>query len=126
MGALDLIQLQRPSERLQDLVGDPAGVAALKARVVLDRDAGQQGYFLPAQPGHPPVPAVGRKAGLGGVSLARRVVRNWRISARTSLRLATLPSLPGAGGGKGVPASTPIGRVSPVPVIKGSMGVSPR
>jgi hypothetical protein len=48
VGALDLVELEGSGERFQDLVGDAAGVAALQAGVVLDRDAGQQGYLLPA------------------------------------------------------------------------------
>src|SRR4029453_4152424 len=52
---------------VQDLVGDPAGVAALQTRVVLDRDPGQQRHLFAAQPGDPPVAAVRREAGvLGG------------------------------------------------------------
>jgi hypothetical protein len=67
VGALDLIQLQGAGQGFEDLLGDPPGVAAFKARVVLDRDAGQQRHLLPTQPGHPPVPAIDGKAGaLGG------------------------------------------------------------
>ena len=49
MGALGLVELQRPRERLEHGVGDTARVAALEPRVVVDADAGEQRDLFPAQ-----------------------------------------------------------------------------
>ncbi len=49
MRALHVIKLERPRERVEDLVGDAADAAALDARVVLERDAGQEGDLLAPQ-----------------------------------------------------------------------------
>jgi hypothetical protein len=51
VGVLDLVQLQRPGERLQDLLRDTASAPAFEARLVLDRDARQQRHLLLTQPG---------------------------------------------------------------------------
>ena len=58
--------------------------AALELGVVLDAHAGQGGDLAAAQPRHAPLADVGQPA-CGGVSLARRVVRNSRTSARLSM-----------------------------------------
>jgi hypothetical protein len=125
-GLGDLIQLQRSGECFEDLLGHPAGVAALQAGVVLDRDAGQQGHFLAAQSRHPPVPAVDRKTSSlradlrppGGqelADLAADVVSSGHASEPTQARDR-----------EEVPASTPIGRDFLAPVIEGFMEVYPR
>ena len=51
VGALGVVELQRPCERLEHGVGDSGGVAAFEAGVVVDADAGEQRHFLPAQTG---------------------------------------------------------------------------
>ena len=42
MGALDLVELERACERVEDGVGDAGGVAALEPRVVVDAEPGMQ------------------------------------------------------------------------------------
>ncbi len=49
VGAFVLVQLQRPRDRVENVLGDAADVALLKARVPLDADAGEHGDLLPAQ-----------------------------------------------------------------------------
>jgi hypothetical protein len=62
-----LVELQRPGQRIQHGLGDAAEVAPFESGVVLDAHPGQIGDLATAQPGHPPVAAVGRQAGpLGG------------------------------------------------------------
>ena len=70
-----------PGYAIEHLVGDAAPIAALEARVVLDADARQQrDLFAPQAPGPDAMrPYVGNPA-RAGVSRARRVVRNSRIS----------------------------------------------
>ena len=46
VGPLGIIELQGARGRLEDAVGDPAGVAAFQALVVLDADAGARGQEL--------------------------------------------------------------------------------
>ena len=64
-------------------VGDTPAGRPFELGVVLDAHAGQGGDLAAAQPRDPAAADVGQ-AGLGGVSLARRVVRNSRTSARLS------------------------------------------
>ena len=64
-----LVQLQRPGDSAEDLVGDAGDVAFLQPRVVVDRDAGEHRDFLPAQPGHAPAPAIQRHPRLIGSDL---------------------------------------------------------
>ena len=54
VGALGVVELQRPRERLEDGVGDTAGVAALEPRVVVDADAGEQRDLFAAETGYAP------------------------------------------------------------------------
>lgn len=62
VGAFGLVQMERPSERVQYAFGDTAEVAALQAGVVLDADPGQLRDLSPAQSRHPTGP-VGRQTG---------------------------------------------------------------
>ena len=59
VGLFRVVELERPTERVEDTVGSACRIAALKARVVLDADTGQPRHFLPAQALHPPASAVG-------------------------------------------------------------------
>src|SRR4029450_5767879 len=101
---------------LEALCGDPPGPAAFQPDVVLDRDAGQQRHFLPAQPGHPPVPAVGRKPGLPGGELGPSGGQELADLGADVVAAGHVASLPMPAAGKGVPASTPLGRDSLAPV----------
>jgi len=49
--AFDVIELERPRERVEYVVGDAADAAALDARVVLDRDAGEEATSSRRRPG---------------------------------------------------------------------------
>ena len=67
VGALGVVELQRPRERLEDGVGDTARVAAFEAGVVVDADAGEQRHFFPAKTGDAArAGAVGAQTGLVG------------------------------------------------------------
>ena len=60
MGPLGFIEVEGVSDALDDARGDPDGVAALEADVVLGRDADEQGCFLATQSGYAaPVPSAG-------------------------------------------------------------------
>jgi len=61
VGPLGLIELQRIGECFQHALRHPVQVAALQPGVVVDAHSGEHCDFLPAQPGHPPVTAVGRQ-----------------------------------------------------------------
>ena len=54
----DFVELENPTQVVDDLVRDTAGVTSLEAGVVLDADTGEQGNFFPAQPRNPPPAAV--------------------------------------------------------------------
>jgi hypothetical protein len=56
MGALGVVELERPSQRIEHAVGDPVRVAALQTRVVGNAHARQDGDLLPAQPRDPTTP----------------------------------------------------------------------
>ena len=85
MRALGLVELQASGERVEHALGDAAQVAALHLRVVVDAHTGEHRRLLAAQPEDAPGPAEDRQAGfLRRVSLARREVRNSRISLRGS------------------------------------------
>jgi NAD(P)-dependent dehydrogenase (short-subunit alcohol dehydrogenase family) len=64
MGAFGLVQLQRPGQGMQDVVGDPTQIATLHLGVVVDTHPGQERHLLAAQPGDAPVAAIGGQAGL--------------------------------------------------------------
>ena len=68
VGALGVVELERPGEPFQDELGDAADVAAFQALVVLDADAGQRGDLLAPQARHAAL-AVGGQAGLLGGDL---------------------------------------------------------
>ncbi len=85
MFAFGIVELQRPSHRVQHALGRARQVPALEARVVVDADAGQQGDLLAAQPGDA---ALARRSSAvrhcSGVIRARRDVRKSRMSLRWS------------------------------------------
>ena len=96
MGALGVVELQRPRERLEDGVGDTARVAALEARVVVDADTRRAAPPLRGggrERAAALVPYVRRPA-CSGVILARLMVRNSRISFLVSTTSRVAP--PGA------------------------------
>jgi hypothetical protein len=62
VGTLGLVKLQRMRKRVQHAVGHAIQVAAFETGVVIDADSGEQRDFLPAEPRHAPVTAVGRQA----------------------------------------------------------------
>ena len=64
--ALGVLEVQRVGERVEDALGGAAEAAALHAHVVVDRDAGEHGDLLAAQPCDPTVAAVRRQPGLLG------------------------------------------------------------
>ncbi|MFD5124759.1 hypothetical protein [Streptomyces sp. NPDC058385] len=85
MGAFDVVELEGCGEAVEDFLGDAADVAALEAGVVLDADRRELGDFRAAQAADLASSAEVRQAGLlGGVMRARRLVRKWRMSARTA------------------------------------------
>ena len=49
MCALGVVELERVGERLEDGVGDPGGIAALEALVILDAHSGERGHLFTAQ-----------------------------------------------------------------------------
>lgn len=61
---LGLVELQRPGQGVEDLLGHPAQVAALHADVVVHAHPGQERHLLPAQSLHAAIPAVDRDGGL--------------------------------------------------------------
>jgi hypothetical protein len=124
MRTLRLIKLKGTSQRLYDALGNPAHVPALKARVVVDADSGQQCDFLPTETWNAAVVAVdgqtdlirrdsGSPRGQELADLAPRVHGHEGSSARLTL---------------GGPVSTWIKRDShsaPVPCLfGGAMSVS--
>jgi hypothetical protein len=66
---LGLVELQRPSDRTEHLVGDAAEVAALQPGVVVDAHAGDHRHLFAPQAGHPPMAAVGEEIRLLGGDL---------------------------------------------------------
>ena len=70
VGALGVVELERPGQRLQHALGGAAHVAALQARVVRDAHAGQHRDLFAAQSGDA-ASAVGRQPGLLGRDPAR-------------------------------------------------------
>ncbi len=65
MGALGVVELERPSQRFEHALGSAAEVSAFESRVIRDAHAGQDGDFLTAQSGNPAA-AVGRQSCLLG------------------------------------------------------------
>src|SRR5207302_9040316 len=53
VGALSVVELERPGQRLQHALRYPAHVSALQARVVRNAHTGQDGDLLATKPGHP-------------------------------------------------------------------------
>ncbi len=58
---LDLVELQRHGDAVEDVVGDAAEVPPFEPDVVLVADPGEQRHFLAAQPGNPPIAAIDGK-----------------------------------------------------------------
>ena len=58
MRAFGFIELQRPTDGVEDLVRNSACVAALEPGVVLDADIGKEGHLLPPQARHPALSAI--------------------------------------------------------------------
>ena len=54
VGALGLVETQRPGQGVEHAVGDSVHVSALEADVVRDAHAGEDGDLLAAEPGHAP------------------------------------------------------------------------
>ena len=63
---LDLVELERSAERLDDLVGDRVLSTLLETAVVVGTDAGQEGQLLLAETGDPTGPGERGDPGLGG------------------------------------------------------------
>ena len=68
MGAFGVVEAQRVSERVEDLIGGAGGVPALQAFVVLDAHTCEGGDLFASQAGHAPL-TVAREAGLVGRDL---------------------------------------------------------
>ena len=64
--ALDVVELQRPRDGVEDALGRAADVAALEAGVVVEADAGELGDFLAPQARDPAFAAEVMDAGLCG------------------------------------------------------------
>lgn len=66
MGALDVVEEQRPRDGVEDALGRAADVAALEAGVVVEADSGELGDFLAPQARDPALAAEVVDAGLCG------------------------------------------------------------
>src|SRR5439155_968892 len=64
MRALGLIELKRPRERCQNCLGDPARVATLETRVVVDADPGEKRNLFPAESWNASVTSIGAQTRL--------------------------------------------------------------
>jgi hypothetical protein len=62
--AFGVVELQRPSHRLQHRLRCPGEVAALETGVIVDADSREQGDLLAPQALHPTFAAVGGQPGL--------------------------------------------------------------
>jgi hypothetical protein len=60
VGALRLVELQRPGNGVEHFLGDALEVATFELGVVLDTDSGQVGDLTASQTGHAPFAAIGR------------------------------------------------------------------
>ena len=134
MRPLGFVELQCVGDAVDDALGDAGGVAAFEADVVLGGDAGEQRDLLAAQPGTRRRSAryTGSPA-CSGLILARRVAQELpdlaadvapesRLSSLVPTMSSTLRALPAR---LGVPASTPLNRVSTCPALAGSVGGAP-
>ena len=63
MGSLRVVELEGAAHCVEDVVRDPACVAALEPRVVLDADASHERHFFAPQTAHAAMAAEGREAG---------------------------------------------------------------
>ena len=112
--AFGLVELQRPRDRFEDVLGDAADVAAFEARVVLDADPGERGDLLAAQAGDAPVARVDGQSGLFGGDLGSPCDEEL---AQRGLGIHDSNGKPRSGC-EGVPGSTPVtGTPSPVEVV---------
>src|SRR4051812_1194377 len=64
--AFGVLEVERVGEGVEDALGGATEAAALHPYVVVDRDPGQHGDLLAAQPGDPSVPSVRRQPRLLG------------------------------------------------------------
>src|SRR5206468_10284674 len=59
--SLDVVELKRLADGVEDVLGDPPNAAALQLDVVLDADPGEHGHLIAPQPGHTTAPAISRQ-----------------------------------------------------------------
>jgi hypothetical protein len=128
MRPLGVIEVQGVGDGVDDAVGDAGGVAALQPGVVLAGDAGQQGDLLAAQARDPPAVAAvhGEPGLLGGELGPSRAQELPDLTAQVTPEVApggavgVVVVVAGCHGvhsrsvpaSLGVPASTPLSRVS--------------
>jgi hypothetical protein len=79
VGALRLVELERACHCLQDALRHTGRAAAFESGVVVDADAGEERDLFTPEPGDSTV-AYQDSPACSGVILARREVRNSRIS----------------------------------------------
>lgn len=66
MITFDVVEAQRPGQRVEHLAGDGGLAALFDPAVVVRAQPGQHGEFLAPQPRHPAGPRERLDAGLGG------------------------------------------------------------
>ena len=93
VGALGVVELERPGECLQHALRGPAHVSPLQARVVRNAHAGEDGDLFAAEPGHAASCRRSATPPAQGVIRARREVRNSRISFFVSTRPSVDPAV---------------------------------
>src|SRR5918996_4751878 len=67
VGPFRLVELHRPGDRLEDVLGHAADVALLQPGVPVRADSCQDGDLLAPQPGHPTAAAAGGQPDLVGL-----------------------------------------------------------
>jgi hypothetical protein len=137
VGPLGLVELQGLRDAVDDAVGDAGGVAALQPGVVLAGDASQQGDLLAAQARDPPaVAAVGGQSGLLGADpgpsraqelpdLRAEVAPGAAVEVAVLVAAGHVVHSTSAPTSLGVPASTPLTRVSHLPTAAGVVESAP-
>ena len=135
VGSLGVVELQGVGDGVDDALGDAGGVAALQSGVVLAGDAGQDGHLLAAQARDPSaVAAVGGEPGLGGAELgpsraqelpdllaqvAPEVAPGGAVDVAVVVAAGHVVHSTTASAWLGVPAGTPLSRVSHLPPAAG-------